>query len=167
MTKARPPFRVPAAEGTLLLRMLAEGYRRTAWHGPNLAAATRGLSPAQVAFRPGPGRHNIWEETVHAAYWKHIAAARLTGDRRPFPVRGSNWFASPPSITAKDWAAARALLRESDAALAAAVEALPRTGSRLDATRRFDLLLGIACHDAYHAGQIQLLRRMGGQAGAR
>jgi len=27
-------------------------------------------------------------------------------------------------------------------------------------TTPFDLILGVACHDVYHAGQIQLLKRL-------
>jgi len=36
--------------------------------------------------------------------------------------------------------------------------------SPLSDAERFDLLLGITCHAVYHAGQIQLIKVMAGQA---
>jgi hypothetical protein len=41
------------------------------------------------------------------------------------------------------------------------------TKSPLSDAGRFDLVLGITCHAVYHAGQIQLIKRLiaGGQVG--
>lgn len=80
----------------LVLRILDSGYERQAWHGPTLRGALRGLTARQAAWRPAPGRHNIWELVVHAAYWKYAVARRVRGERRgSFPHQGSNWFARP------------------------------------------------------------------------
>src|SRR5208337_1993659 len=54
----------------LLLRMLAEGFARSAWHGPNLRQSLKGVRAKHAAWRPAHGRHNIWELALHAAYWK-------------------------------------------------------------------------------------------------
>ena len=35
-----------------------------------------------------------------------------------------------------------------------------RLRSPLGSTEQFDLVLGIACHAVYHAGQIQLIKRL-------
>jgi len=35
-----------------------------------------------------------------------------------------------------------------------------RIQSKLSATEQFNLVLGIACHAVYHAGQVQLLKRL-------
>src|SRR5512142_143685 len=80
----------------LLLRAIDEGFDHAAWHGPNLKGSLRGVTAAQAAWRPAPGRHNIWEIVVHAAYWKYAVRRRLTGDERgSFPEKGSNWFERP------------------------------------------------------------------------
>src|SRR5262245_15169856 len=68
--------------GQLLLRMLDEAYKTRTWHGPNLRQSLRGISARQAAWRPGPRRHNIWEETLHAAYWKYVVRRRITGEKR-------------------------------------------------------------------------------------
>jgi hypothetical protein len=148
-----------------LLALLDEGYDRRSWHGPNLRGSLRGMGAAKASWRPGRGRHNAWEVAVHAAYWKYAAWRRLTGEKRgSFARAGSNWFPSPAPPSEAAWRRDVALLGECHRRLVAAVE---RLGDD-DLDRRAPggqetigrLLRGIAAHDLYHAGQIQLLKRM-------
>ena len=154
----------------LLLAQLDEGFDAKAWHGPNLRGAVRRVDPAVAAFRPAPGRHNIWEHVVHAAYWKYTVRRRvLSEDRGSFPLKGSNWFVRPdPAVHEHDWDRAwkadLKLLDETHLTLRAAVEALSPDeleaippGSKTTFAR---LVAGIAMHDVYHTGQIQLLKRL-------
>ena len=53
----------------LILTLIDEGYVKRTWHGPNLKQSIRGVTARQAAWRPEAGRHNIWELTLHAAYW--------------------------------------------------------------------------------------------------
>lgn len=156
----------------LLLDSLDEAYRGPAWHGPSLRAALRGISHREAALRPGRGRHNIWELAVHAAYWKYIVTRRLIGVRgSPFPHVGRNWFPRPtksdgstPAQLARAWRRDLELLAETHAELRAVVSRL--TASALERPSRGHgqtpsfMIEGIAMHDVYHAGQIQLLRRL-------
>jgi len=50
-----------------LLFLIDTAYNRVSWHGTNLRGSIRGVSPRQAEWRPGRGRHNIWELVVHAA----------------------------------------------------------------------------------------------------
>jgi uncharacterized damage-inducible protein DinB len=148
-----------------LLFLIDTAYDRTSWHGPNLRGAIRGVTPEQARWRPAAGRHNIWELTVHAAYWKYVAWRRLTGARRgSFPIEGSNWLDRPRTTPDSVWRADLALLDQThrtlrDAVAALSERALTRTpkGSKVNTLA---LLTGIAAHDLYHAGQIQLLKRL-------
>jgi len=147
-----------------LLRALDEAYDHRAWHGTNLRGSLRGLTAAQALWRPAPGRHNIWEEVLHAAYWKYALRQRLTaGKRGSFPLNGSNWFASPDLAGAREWKQAVALLQQTHDSLRRTVAQFP--AARLNRTvhgpwSAFDSILGVAFHDIYHAGQIQLLKRL-------
>src|SRR5438105_13570331 len=86
----------PQASIVLLLDMIDEAFDRSAWHGPTLRGALRGVTEAQASWRPGRGRHNIRELTLHAAYWKYAVRRRLLGTTRgTFALRGSNWFEAP------------------------------------------------------------------------
>jgi uncharacterized damage-inducible protein DinB len=151
--------------------LIDTAYDRASWHGPNLLGALTGLSLREACWRPAPGRHNIWELVVHAAYWKYVAWRRLTGGPRgAFPLKGSNWWPRPVSATAAAWREDLALLDAMHRLVRDAADAVPLR--RLDqrapigtATHRA-LLAGIAAHDVYHAGQIRLLRRLASGARA-
>ena len=63
----------------LILRLLDEAYERKTWHGANLKQSIKGLTAKEAAWRPWTGSHNIWEETLHTAYWKYAVRRRLEG----------------------------------------------------------------------------------------
>jgi DinB family protein len=153
------------AQIRLLLDVVDQGYEKKAWHGPNLKGSTRGLSSEVAAWRPGPRRHNIWEIVLHAAYWKYAVRRMLTGEPRgTFPCKGSNWFPCPVPLTPRRWREVVALLAQEHSELRSAIQDLQR--SRLQQKpssskyTRMNLIYGAACHDVYHAGQIQLLKRL-------
>jgi len=155
--------RAAATSTGLILALLDEAYSRKAWHGPNLRGALRGVSAREAAWRPSAARHNIWELTVHASYWKYAVRRILTGERRgSFSEKGSNWFRRPTSATPGAWRRDVARLDAEHRRLRDVVAGLPATGlsRRLPgskyATAR--LLYGVASHDLYHTGQIQLLK---------
>jgi hypothetical protein len=148
-----------------LLAQLDEAFDRRSWHGTNLRGSLRGVTATKAAARPLPGRHNTWEIAVHAAYWKYAAWRRLTGEKRgSFARAGSNWFTSPDAPTEAAWRRDVALLAEAHRRLRAAVAGLEdgdldrRAHGGKETIGR--LVRGIAAHDLYHAGQIQLLKRM-------
>jgi len=154
-----------ATETDLLLTQLERAFDRRSWHGPNLLGAIRGLSPEQAAWRPGTGRHNIWELIVHAAYWKYIVHRRLTGGKRgSFPLEGSNFFERPVEASTKALKADVGLLRSVHSALIGEVKVFPVSLlGRLSPGSKFtfrEMIIGVAAHDLYHAGQIQLLKRL-------
>lgn len=157
---------MPSIELALLLRNLDQAFDAKAWHGTNLRGSLRGLKLDELAWRPEPGRHNIWELALHCAYWKYVVRRRLAGEKRgSFPLAGSNFFPRPQGeATVKAWRADLELLDECHAALRAAVAALParRLGQRVRGSEFTvaDTVLGVATHDLYHAGQIQLLKRL-------
>ncbi len=157
--KASPP------EIEALLRVLDEAYDHRSWHGTNLRGSLRGLKAKLAAWRPAAGRHNIWELVLHAAYWKYVVRRRLRGEKRgSFPLKGSNFFARPARAAEEAaWRADVALLDEEHRQLRSAAAALPpgRLKQRITpGWKCFDAIIGIAFHDIYHAGQIQLLKRL-------
>lgn len=154
----------------LLLGLLDEAFDRRSWHGTNLGGSLRGLGATQAAWRPAPGRRNVWEIAVHCAYWKYAVRRRLAGGKRAaFALAGSNWFARPQGPASESaWRRERALLADEHAALRRAVAALParRLREKRGAETVARLIRGIAAHDFYHAGQIQLIKRLARSAPA-
>jgi hypothetical protein len=148
-----------------LLAIIDQAYNRRSWHGTNLRGSLRGLSAEQATWRPAAERHNIWEIAVHAAYWKYVVRRHVTGEARgSFPLKGSNWFRRPQDSSESTWQADLALLDQMHRSMREAIAAFPLRklheipkGSK---TTNFALISGIAAHDLYHAGQIQILKRL-------
>lgn len=154
-----------SGEIELLMHLIDQAYDKKAWHGTNLRGSIRGLTIEQALWRPAPQRHNIWEIVVHAAYWKYIVRRRTLGEKKgSFPLKGSNWFSRDAGLTEKDWREDVALLEETHRSLREAIETLkPKDLSVIPAGSKVSnlaILHGIASHDLYHAGQIQLLKRL-------
>ena len=149
-----------------LIALLDSAYHRPSWHGTNLRGSVRGLSLDAVSWRPAPGAHNIWELVVHAAYWKYVVRRRLTGSKRgSFPLEGSNFFTRPSVAGAslRDWKSDLALLDQMhDDLRATVVQLRPAQLKRPLASGRPAswMVQGAAAHDLYHAGQIQLIKRL-------
>jgi hypothetical protein len=109
----------------VILQLFEEAFERKAWHGPNLWQSLKGVTAKQAAWRPGPDRHNIWEEALHAAYWKYAVRRRLQGGKRgAFAIQGSNFFLRPRpnDSTEAAWKADKAILRQQHLALRAAIK---------------------------------------------
>ncbi|MGA9116190.1 MAG: DinB family protein [Bacteroidota bacterium] len=149
----------------ILVEALDRAYELRSWHGPNLRGSIRGLTSGEASRRPAPGRHNIREIVLHAAYWKYAVRRRLTGaPRGSFPLKGSNWFARGAAGGGSSWEEERKILdrehRRLRKALAAPAAGGPGAPSRPGPETLRMLLEGIAAHDLYHAGQIRLIRRL-------
>ena len=138
-------------------RVLREGYGPGAWHGPDLAAAIADITPEQAYRRPGRGRHNIAEIALHHAWVVRNVLTQLTR-RTPaaFPLAGEDWFTfdGPADLA---WPEIVALLDACQRELAAAAQAGELSSADTDP---FDVVLGVTCHAVYHAGQIQLVKKL-------
>lgn len=155
---------------TSTIRLIARTIsppRGQAWHGgPTPLGALRGVGVAQARWRLSPRRHSIWALTLHVAYWKYAVRRRLLGADMPrFPRSPANWPAIPKPANERAWALDRALLAEEHQLLLETIEDFPDALLHRSAGGRQrwswgDLILGITMHDAYHAGQIQMLKRL-------
>ena len=155
---------MPDPRLNLLARTLEDAFGGRAWHGPTLFGSLRGLTEVDAAWRPAPDRHNAWELAVHAAYWKYRVLRHVAADPpRAFSEVGSNFFARPAEgarlgedldILA-DWH--RQLVQAVRTFNPERLDEVAYDGYSFEA-----LIRGAAAHDVYHAGQIRLLRRLGG-----
>lgn len=154
-------------EADILLKIIDEAFDRKSWHGTNLRGSIRGIDIETAAWRPAPNRNNIWELVLHAAYWKYTVKRRLLGEKRgSFPLKGSNFFKRPIERDDDEaqWRSDVALLVSTHRQLREAISNL--TAKELAAkpkggeTSTLSLITGIAAHDLYHAGQIQLIKRL-------
>ena len=109
---------------------------------------------------------------MHAAYWKYAVTKRLTGSKKHvFPEKGRNWFARDArglskGEAEKKWERDLALLAKMHKELRGTIAKMKdaELGGRCRGSRQTvkQNVVGIAMHDVYHAGQIQMLRRLRG-----
>jgi len=124
----------------LLLDVFDQAYTAPAWHGTPLKGTIRGVSAREALWRPAGKRHCIWDLVLHTAYWKCMVRRRLLRDPEiAFPRDGANWPALPEHPNAPAWQRDRAW------------------HSKWPVKAE---IYGIASHDLYHAGQVQILKRL-------
>jgi len=148
-------------ETRLLLVNLEQAFDATAWHGTPLARSLRGVTAKQALWRPGPERNCIWDLVLHMAYWKYVVRCRLTGvAANEFPLTPANFPRLPEPANHKALARDIKLLRTEHDLLVKTVARFP--AARLNRRGRqwtpLEEILGIAAHDLYHCGQIQLIK---------
>ena len=149
----------------LLVQVVDQAFQRRSWHGTTLKGAIRGLTVETATFRPAGDRHNIWELVLHTAYWKYIVRRRLTRDTTlSFPRKPSNWPAVPDEATPRMLKKDVALLQNEHDFLIAAICEFPASRLMQHAPESrwsyAEHIHGVAAHDLYHAGQIQLLKKL-------
>jgi uncharacterized damage-inducible protein DinB len=137
------------------------------WYGLAVAAILDGVSAEGAAARPIPEAHSIWELVLHMTSWVNETNRRLRGGGHAEPVEG-DWPAVG-ELTAASWQAARAALATAHGTLAATLTSMDvgelehQIGTQVDAAgqpvTRYQTILGLLQHDAYHAGQIALLKK--------
>ena len=158
-----------------ITRLLVENIQpragRRGWHGgPTPLGALRGVTAEQARWRPAPRRKSLWELAVHIAYWKYAVRRRLQGESGGaradrFPRQPANRARLPDPADDAAWRDDVALLRLEHERLLAAVAAIPPSSydRKPPGGRQWtygELIVGIAQHDAYHTGQIQLMKRL-------
>jgi uncharacterized damage-inducible protein DinB len=152
----------PNVASALLADQLERSLRGGAWHGPALLQAVDGLDAAGATARPLPGAHTIQELVWHAAFWLDVGRQRIEGAPVAPLAPESDWPRGEGGAEER-WRDALERLETAHKRLHALVLALP--DERLDdpvpgsdPTVR-GLLLGLVQHNAYHAGQIVVLRK--------
>ena len=150
-----------------LMRRVHDG---DAWHGPSVRDAIAGVDSRTARSRPTGAAHSIWDIALHIDAWRREVCARLKG-KRPSMPHPADWPAAPEDDA--QWARIGETLDTSHHALLDAVRAMsPESLDALVAGPRepglgtgvtfYTMVHGVVHHDAYHAGQIALLKRLHG-----
>src|SRR2546428_8460213 len=107
----------------------------------------------------------MWALCFRGGYGKLCGMGRLVGTPAgSFALKGSNWFSRPQEATQSAWKQDVAPLDDIHGSLRSAIANLsPKTLPQKPAGSKVSnlaLITGVAAHDLYHAGQIQLLKRL-------
>ncbi|MBC7789537.1 MAG: DinB family protein [Anaerolineae bacterium] len=149
---------------------LRHAHNGSPWHGSSRADLLRGVTAAGAASRPIANVHTIWELVLHMTAWTAEVARRTRGHPAGTPQEG-DWPEQPSEPSDREWQAAIATLGEAHADLVRTVQAFPESGlatpvgdernPALGSGVTYGAMLhGVAQHDAYHSGQIALLKKL-------
>lgn len=143
-----------------LLRQLAASHDGEPWYGRSRRALLRGVSAADAAAVPIAGAPSIWGTVLHLTAWTREVTRRLQGSAPGEPAEGD--WPPVPAPTDRAWRQARAALGAAHADLLRVAQDLSARELDLpvgNGVTRGEMLVGLAQHDAYHAGQIALLKK--------
>jgi len=148
----------------LVAQQIRLAHDGEAWHGSGLAEILADVTAVQAASRPIPNAHSIWELVLHLTGWTREVTRRLEGADAGVPAEGdwpavgvvspSNWDSAKHALAEAHRELARAVSRASGERLAA-----PVSGKGEGAETYQEMLHGLTQHDAYHGGQISLLKK--------
>jgi hypothetical protein len=126
----------------------------------SLIQQIEGLTLEQALWKPAPERHCIWDILLHINFWKQYAVALVRDTEKPDAESG-NWSLAPSGGSEAQWQTELARARTvHDSVQAVATE----MGDKLFDTeqKHSNMIRQIIMHDAYHTGQIGLLRALQG-----
>lgn len=149
----------------LLVEILNSAFDKPSWHGTNLRGSLRGLGISELTWRPQHKRHCIWEVALHTAYWKYVVLRKITNSKKgDFQRKPSNFPLLPQKPTMGDWKNDLRLIEGYHKKFIHIIEEFDekKINEKIPGSKwkYKEMIYGVAAHDLYHAGQIQLLKRL-------
>jgi hypothetical protein len=144
-----------------VLGALRGAFEKNGWHGPTVLGSVRGVTPSEAGRKPPRAHHSIHELVDHIAYWEAVVLRRHLGPPKS-AQRGRGDWKQP--LAPFDESVRR--MEEGHQALVKAVKALRdedldrKVPTSSGPRPLVEVLHGLAAHDAYHAGQIRLTRKL-------
>lgn len=149
-----------------LLQQFTACFDRNTWFVA-VMNAVEGLSVEQAAWKTIDDVNCIWETLSHLTYYNNAYLQRFKGIDYEYNVDNNDQTFSTGEYTEEDWRADveefRAVMNEFRDLIAAADDAkFDQPVSKTNQASWAELISDINAHNAYHAGQILLLRKLQG-----
>lgn len=150
----------------LITSQISNSYDSNGWFVA-VRNAIADVSFEQAAWKPNDDVNCIWEMLSHLTYYNNVYLQRFKGIDYQYDVDNNDQTFSTGEYTAEDWEADvsrfDAVMTEFRDLITAADELkFAEPVSADNQTRWATLMLNIAAHNAYHAGQIMLIRKLTG-----
>jgi uncharacterized damage-inducible protein DinB len=143
-----------------ILKLFASLQHGDCWIGVNFKEALHGVDALKAGRLMSKDGNSIWMLVSHLIYWRTTVVNRLTGSDNPPPFKD---FSLPAELNETNWKQA---LHDFEAAYHLLRNAIhhfnednlhkpsPRQGQTY-----YELIMGCLQHDAYHLGQVVLLKK--------
>ena len=145
-----------------MLKLFADLQHGDCWVGTNFKEALQGVDAVKAAATISAECNSIWQLTTHLIYWRTTVVNRLKGSDDLPPFRD---FFIPDALTEANWKQTLLDFESTYHALRNAIQYIkdeqldkpsPKPGQSF-----YQLIMGCLQHDAYHLGQIVLLKKNG------
>lgn len=152
--------------GGLINRQITNSFGTNGWFVAVMNALD-GVNVEQACWKPADDVNCIWETLSHLTYYNHAYVERFKGVDYEYDVSSNDETFSVGEYDEAEWQAEiarfNAVMTEFRDLIAAADGAkFAEAVSASNQTKWATLILNIAAHNAYHAGQIMLLRKLQG-----
>ncbi len=143
-------------------KLLSDLYKGNSWIDVTINGTLKNISSTQAFTHPVNNLNSIWEIVNHLVCWREAVIKRLHGEVIEGPA--NNFFEAIPDNSEKAW---MKTLERLDISQQSWMEFLKGFDSndleiiyKNTKTTHYELILGILQHDAYHLGQIVLLKKL-------
>jgi len=149
------------SEATRIADQALKMFEGEAWHGPSVLEVLANVNAGMAASHPIPGAHSIWELVLHLIASQDAILHRLRGEQAGLKTEDF-WLPVPP-VSESAWVETVKQLKEQESRLRGAIASFP--DGRLDTvlveggSSAYNNFHGHIQHNAYHAGQIALLKK--------
>jgi uncharacterized damage-inducible protein DinB len=133
-----------------------------AWHGPSVLEVLANVDSVMAASYPIPGAHSIWELVLHLIATQDALLHRIRGEQAG--LKTEDFWLPVPAISEAAWIETIERLKQQEATLREAIGNFH--DERLDTilvaggSSAYNNFHGHIQHNAYHAGQITLLKKV-------
>lgn len=142
-------------------RLLSELYDGSPWIDVNLVDSLSSITAKQAASHIRPGMNSIWEITNHLIKWRENVLERLDGKVIKSPTH--NYFLPVKNQSDKAWSDTLRKLAASQEKWMLRMKTIKlsdfKTIYPVNRLTYYEHIQGIIQHDAYHLGQINLLKK--------
>jgi len=141
----------PTLKGVLLFN-LERTHNLKDWFVPaNVAVA--GLTPEQAAWSDGKGNHSVGQLTYHLVFWDRRSLAKFKGEsQEKFSGNNDDTFSN---FDPKKW---NDLVKQLDEVMTEWEKAV-QSADEAKLKQNFQVISNIATHNAYHIGEIVMVRK--------
>ncbi|MFL6467163.1 MAG: DinB family protein [Pyrinomonadaceae bacterium] len=149
----------------VLLKQFDSCYDKNVWF-VSAGKALEGVSAEQAVWKPEGTDNSIWETLTHLTYYNNAYLQRFKGIDYEYSIADNDeTFAAPDAPTEVDWNAEVAkfdsVMRNFRTLIENADESkFDQPVSEKNTASWAELISNINAHNAYHGGQILLIRKL-------
>ncbi len=144
----------------ILAKELQALQQGKSWLGYNALEILDGIDYQKAQFAAFPGGNSIWQIVNHISHWREVVIEQLEkGEWLGKEVTGMD---APDKPTEAGWSQTLERFQQAFEKLRETMLSIPeeKLVQKIGKVKPGQLMFGIIQHDAFHLGQIMLLKRM-------